>query len=256
MIDLHCHLLPGVDDGARNLDDALLLARAAVDNGVQVAVLTPHIYPGVYDNRWSSLVPVFLKYQQALQATGIPLQVLLGGEVHVHPDAIELQAAKELPIIGGWEREPLILMEFPDGNIPTGAETLCRMFADQGVRWLIAHPERNKAVMRDPTVIKPFLDAGCLLQLTAASVIGAFGQSAAQTSHWLLSRGMVHVVASDAHNLKYRPPRMAEARDHLARAFGLGTAHRLTEETPFRIVSARRDFRPGAARRADTAAAC
>lgn len=243
MIDLHCHLLPGVDDGARSLDDALALARASVDNGIRAAVLTPHVYPGVFDNRLSSLWPVYEDYRQALMAAGIPLDVYLGGEVHLHPDIFEMLDLHELPMIGRWHGELLMLLEFPDGSIPAGADVACRMFAERGIRWLIAHPERNKAVMRNPDIIKPFVDAGCLLQLTAGSVIGAFGRSAGQTAHYLLSRGMAHMVSTDTHNLAHRPPRQGEARDYLTGRFGVGLAHRLTEETPGLILAGRDDYR-------------
>ncbi|MDO4905422.1 MAG: hypothetical protein Q4A16_07730 [Lautropia sp.] len=242
MIDLHCHLLPGVDDGARTMDDALGLARAAVGNGVRHALLTPHVYPGVFDNRYSTLKPVYDEYKRALRQAQIPLEVYLGGEVHLHPDAMELLAQDELPFMGALSGRKVILVEFPDGTIPVGAEMVCRMFADQGIRWMIAHPERNKAVMRDPMRIKPFVDMGCMLQLTAASVIGAFGRPAAQTAHVLLSRGMAHVVATDAHNLAHRPPRLGEAKSYLTSRFGLGIAYRLTEETPMNILSGHPDF--------------
>ena len=240
MIDLHCHLLPGVDDGARTMEDALTLAEAAVANGVKASVLTPHVYPGVFDNRLSTLRPVYEEYRDALARAGIALDVHLGGEVHLHPDAFELLEADDLPMIGGMDGLKVMLLEFPDGSIPPGSDVACRMFADQGIRWLIAHPERNKAVMRDPTIIKPFLDMGCMLQLTAASVIGAFGRAAAQTANVLLTRGWAHVVASDAHNLAHRPPRMHEAREHLMQNYGMGMAFRLTEENPARILNGRR----------------
>ena len=148
-------------------------------------------------------------------------------------------ARGELPMIGGLNGKKMMLLEFPDGAIPHGSDVACRMFADQGVHWLIAHPERNKAVMRNPDIIKPFVDMGCMLQLTAASVVGAFGRSAGQTAHTLLTRGLAHVVASDAHNLAHRPPRMGEARRYLSQHFGMGIAYRLTEENPARILAER-----------------
>ena len=150
MIDLHCHLLPGVDDGARTMEDALTLAEAAVANGVKASVLTPHVYPGVFDNRLSTLRPVYEEYRDALARAGIALDVHLGGEVHLHPDAFELLEADDLPMIGGMDGLKVMLLEFPDGSIPPGSDVACRMFADQGIRWLIAHPERNKAVTARP----------------------------------------------------------------------------------------------------------
>lgn len=174
MIDLHCHFLPGVDDGARTMGEALALARESVANGITTAVLTPHVYPGVFDNTLSRLMPVFVQFKAALAAAGIPLTIHLGAEVRIHPDVFDLLAIDELPVLGGLGKDRVVLLEFPDGQIPPGAETACRLFADRGIRWLIAHPERNKDVMRDPLRLKPFLDAGCLTQVTAACVVGRF----------------------------------------------------------------------------------
>lgn len=244
MIDLHCHLLPEVDDGPRTMDEALRLARVSVEQGVQAAVLTPHVYPGVFDNSHTVLRPVFERYRQALHDAGIPLSVYLGAEVHLHPDMFDLWKRYELPIIGWWEGQPLVLLEFPDGSLPPGSEMACRMSEELGFRWMIAHPERNKAVMRDPERILPFVDAGCLLQVTAASVIGAFGSAAARTCQMLLSWGVVDVMGSDAHNLAYRPPKMREARAWLVQRYGEAVAHRLTYETPLRIIRQRNDFQP------------
>ena len=239
MIDLHCHFLPGVDDGARTIHDALALAAASVDNGITHAVLTPHIHPGYFDNSLSTLRPVFDDYRASLAAAGIQLNVLLGGEVRLHPDALDLLGADDLPVIGTLGDDRVVLLEFPDGQIPAGADVACRYFADRGVRWLIAHPERNKEVMRDPMRIKPFVDSGCLLQLTAASVIGRFGPQALQAAHQLLAKGLVAVVATDAHNLAHRPPMLHEAREAITRLYGSGLAHRLTEETPGGIIASR-----------------
>ncbi len=239
MIDLHCHFLPGVDDGARTMTDALALASAAVANGITVAVLTPHLHPGVFDNSLSGLLPVFAQYKAALQAAAIPLTVHLGGEVRLHPDAFDLLSVDELPVLGQLGQDRVVLLEFPDGQIPAGALAACQRFADLGVRWLIAHPERNKDVMRDPLRIRPFLDAGCMLQLTAASLVGQFGPQALKTAHALLAKGMVSVVSTDAHNLAHRPPLLREARQALTQYYGAGLAHRLTEEMPGIIVSGR-----------------
>ena len=239
MIDLHCHFLPSVDDGARTPEDALALAAASVANGITHAVLTPHVHPGYFDNRLSTLTTVFDTYRAALADAGIDLKVFLGGEVRLHPDALDLLAADELPVIGSLGEDRIVLIEFPDGHIPAGAEVACRYFAKQGVRWLIAHPERNKEVMRSPMRIKPFVDSGCLLQLTAASVIGRFGPQALQASHQLLVKGLVSVIATDSHNLRHRPPMLNEAREAIARLYGSGLAHRLTEENPGKIIAER-----------------
>lgn len=239
MIDLHCHFLPGVDDGARTLKEALALSAASVANGIAHAVVTPHVHPGIFENRLSTLLPVFVEYQKALKEAGIGLEVSLGGEVRLHPDAFDLLAADDLPVIGKLDGDRIVLLEFPDSQIPAGALAACRAFADRGVRLLIAHPERNKEVMHRPGRIKPFVDAGCLLQLTAASVIGRFGKLALDTAHRLLSAGLVAAVATDSHNLAHRPPVLREAREAITRLYGSDLACRLTEELPAAIVSGR-----------------
>lgn len=236
MIDLHCHFLPGVDDGARTMDDALALAKASVANGITHAVLTPHVHPGFFNNRLSTLLPVFDRYQGELKSAGIDLRVSLGAEVRLHPDAFDLLAAGDLPVIGSLGNDRIVLLEFPDGQIPAGAAAACRHFADRDIRLMLAHPERNKEVMRDPSRITSFVDAGCLLQVTAASVIGRFGPQALACAHHLLARGLVAVVATDSHNLAHRPPLLREARDAIAKLYGLGNAHRVTEEMPGAIV--------------------
>ena len=246
MIDLHCHYLPGVDDGARTLDDALALIRASSETGVVHSVLTPHVYPGVWDNTGESLMTVFERLQAAVVEAGIPMTLSLGAEVRLHPESLEAMLADRLPLIGELDGDRIMLLEFPDGNIPPGALQACQMMIRKGIRPMIAHPERNKDVMRDPDRIRAFLDAGCLTQVTAASVIGQFGEPALKAAHQLLAMGLISIVATDAHNLMHRPPLLHFARDAIRRSYGPGLAYRLTEELPGLIVSSDREAVPTA----------
>lgn len=255
MIDLHCHILPGVDDGARTMSEALELVRAALENGISGAVLTPHVYPGVWDNGQTNLRLALRALQNAIVANDLSFQVVLGAELRVHPDNLARVIARRLPLIGRYADSDVALIEFPDGSIPPGSLQACQGLLAAGIRPLIAHPERNKDVMRDPARILPFVEAGCLLQVTAASVIGQFGEAALGCAHDLLARGVVTVVASDMHNLRSRPPRMREAREALARLYGQGFAHRLTMDVPRQIVEARADWQGLARHAADASGA-
>ena len=237
MIDLHCHLLPGVDDGARTLEDSLDLVRAAVDSGIRGAVLTPHYYPGVWDNEIARLLPTFAALKGAVAAAGIDFPMQLAAEIRLHPDSIDKLIHDELPFLGTYEGDDVALIELPDGNIPPGTLQACQRLVGKGIRPMIAHPERNKDVVRDPNRVRALVDAGCLMQITAASVINQFGEPALATAHKLLSMGLVHVVATDAHNLAHRPPRLFEARDAIRHFYGQGVAYRLTEETPASIAA-------------------
>lgn len=237
MIDLHCHYLPGVDDGARTMSEALALAAASVANGITTAVLTPHVHPGILDNSLSSLRPVFALFQAALREAEIPLAVHLGAEGRLHPGLFDLLAADELPLLGHLDGQSILLLEFPDGHIPVGALSACRILADRGIRPMIAHPERNKAIIREPSQIQSFVDIGCLLQVTAASVVGRFGPHAMRTADRLLAQGLVTIIATDAHNLAHRPPLLREAREFIRQRYGDRLAYRLTEYNAAAIIT-------------------
>ena len=239
MIDLHCHYLPGIDDGARDMREAMTLARASAENGITHAVLTPHVYAGRWDNTASRIAPVFAEFVSNLERERIDLSVSLGGEVHLLPEAIDWFERGELPFLGGWRGLRVVLLEMPDGQVPVGAIRVAEYFLARGVVPMIAHPERNKEVMRDIRRIEPFLQVGCLLQLTAASVCGWFGAPAHRTAHELIGAGWAFAVSTDAHNLAHRPPVLAEARQVLDQTFGPDAAFALTERNPGAVVAER-----------------
>lgn len=236
MIDIHCHYLPGVDDGPRDLASAIALARASVANGIKVAVMTPHVYAGRWSNTLSSLVPIFDAFEVALEAEGVPLQLRLGAEAHLLPETLALFERDELPSIGTWNRREVYLLELPDGSIPPGTMKAMEFMLAHDVVPMIAHPERNKHVMHSVARMEPFVKSGCLLQITAASVCGWFGKPAHVAALELLDRGWVTAVATDAHNLLHRPPVLAEARHAIRMRYGDQAAGRLTESNPALIV--------------------
>lgn len=236
MIDLHCHYLPFVDDGADSLQEAVALATASCFDGIRHAVLTPHVFPGQWDNTASTLAAAFRAFRAMLRTSNLEFDVSLGGEVRLLPESLELAARDELPTPGTWEGGRVLLLELPDANIPAGTQQAIEFLLARGYRPMIAHPERNKDVMRDPRKILPLVNQGCLLQLTAASVVGQFGPQAHKTALQLLDAGIATVIASDAHNLAHRPPRMGLARAVLEGRYGAEAAALLTELNPGRIV--------------------
>ena len=236
MIDFHCHYLPCIDDGAQSVAEALELARASVADGIKHAVLTPHVHPGRYENTLSGLKPRFEAFRRVLEFHKIPLTVHLGGEVRFGPEALQLLAEEELPSPGSWEGGRVVLFEFPPGQIPVGSIKAMGPLRSAGVVPLIAHPERNKDVMRDWRRIEPFVQEGCLLQITAASLCGNFGAAAKKTAEQLMDAGWVSIVATDAHNLEHRPPMMTQARRVIAERYGMPSAQLLTEFNPARIL--------------------
>ena len=236
MIDVHSHYLPAVDDGPRDLQTALLLLRQAQRDGVDQVVLTPHVRAGHWDNSLSYLRPRFAAFRKLVEAKGIGVELFLGGEVHLQPEAFRLLHQGEIPFVGGWEGMRVMMLEMPDGHIPANAIHGVRYLLRMGVLPMISHPERNKAVMSRPRLLEPFVEEGCLLQLTAASVIGEFGPRAAKAAHEIIRRGWATLVASDAHNLRHRPSRMRAVRHHLKHTYDAKTAEMLTYTAPARLL--------------------
>lgn len=236
MIDLHCHLLPGIDDGPDTLEESLALARIAVGNGITKAVLTPHIHPGRYHNDRDSISRDREAFAAALASHGIPLELGFAAEVRIGPEIMPLIEQDRIPFLGLHNGDRLLLLEFPHSHIPLGSEKFVAWLLSQKIRPLIAHPERNKDVIRNIDKINPFVEAGCLLQITAGALVGAFGPHAQLRAEQLLQRGWVSVIASDAHNSKTRPPAIEEGRKVAEGIVGSQKSWAMVLDTPGRFV--------------------
>ncbi len=238
MIDLHCHLLPGIDDGPQTLEDALAMARLAVANGITEARVTPHLHVGRWENDLASIEKEVQAYRRALADSGIPLQIGFAAEVRASYDIIPLIEAGRVPFLGTQDGYSVMLLELPHNEVPVGIDKLVSWLMGRRIRPMIAHPERNKDILRDASKLLPFIREGCFVQLTADAVAGEFGEQAARRSAEFLEEGWVTVLASDAHDTVSRPPRMAPGRDAAARIIGDEAARKLVEDNPRRIVRA------------------
>lgn len=236
MIDIHCHLLPGIDDGPDDLETALEMARIATANGITRSVLTPHIHVGRYQNLRESIKNDLKKFRAALNKADIPLDVRAAAEVRLMPEIQQMVQDGQIPFLGEYQGKQVMLLEFPHENIPPGSDKLVEWLLAQDIRPMIAHPERNKDVMRVREKITPFVSAGCLLQLTASSVAGYFGPVAHQRANELLEQGWVTVLASDAHNPEFRPPELEAGRKAAAEIIGEEEADKLVNDNPWSIV--------------------
>ena len=236
MIDIHCHLLPGIDDGAKTLADALDMARTAVGNGIDYAVMTPHLHPGRYENTRSSTEQPMREFRAALKKEQIALEIGVAAEIRLSPEILPLIEQDELPFLGEMDGYRIMLLEFPHSHIPLGAGNLVKRLLDRKIRPIIAHPERNRDVVRDQAKIEPFIEMGCLLQLTASAVAGHFGDGPHLCARQLLERGVVFALATDAHNLKGRRPELREGMLAAAQIVGEEAALALVYENPRAIV--------------------
>lgn len=236
MVDLHCHFLPGVDDGAANLAEGVALVRAAHANGISRILLTPHIHVGRYDNTRSSLAARFDTFQVALRSAGIPVELAFAAEVRCSDELIGLIERDEVPFLLDARGNKTLLLEMPHSHVPPGVDQLVRWLQKKNIRPLLAHPERNKEFMAYPQRVADLCKAGCLTQVTAASVIGRFGEKAQATAQWLLDNDLVSIIATDAHNLQHRPPLLREAAQWVAHRYGVEHAWRLVGATPAELT--------------------
>lgn len=238
MIDLHCHLLPGIDDGPDTLQESLELCRMAVADGISHAIVTPHIHPGRWENTRQSIEQACSQLQQNIEQQGIALKLGFAAEVRLSDQIMQQVANKEIPFYGVVDGYQIMLLEFPHGYIIPGSDKLVAWLLQRNIRPLIAHPERNRQVMKDLDQLIPFLDAGCWLQLTAGSLLGDFGEAAQTAAQKLLQNNDVKVVASDAHNTRARPPVLSKAFKWIAEHYDAARAEQLMLHAPLAIVAA------------------
>ena len=230
MIDLHCHVLPGVDDGPPTMEGSLALARGAVARGVRTIVATPHVSWDMPHNTAASIAEGVAAVNGALQDAGVPLDVLTGGEVAMsRAGDLEPSELDALRLGGG----PWLLVECPFSPAAGGIEAILRGLATRGHRILLAHPERSPAFMPAGR-LAAFVETGMLAQVTATSLTGGFGREVQRVARAFVRDGLAHVISSDAHDATKRPPGM---REHIERAGFATLADWLTDAMPAAIVA-------------------
>lgn len=206
MIDIHCHILPDIDDGATCLDEALEMARMAVRSGVTEIVTTPHFYGELGQAEYRQLMNQrFTQLDEAIRQAGIPLKLHPGAEILCLPETAELASLRRLPTLG---KTDYVLTEFYfDESFAYMDECLADVVAG-GYRPVVAHPERYGVIQRDPLLLTRWARLGYVLQLNKGSVLGAFGSLVEQTANAILELGIAHLFASDAHSSLSRTPHM------------------------------------------------
>lgn len=218
MIDLHCHLLPGVDDGARTLEDSLAMAQQAVSEGISHILVTPHHKNGKYLNPKEAVVQATAALQSELDDRGIALTLYPSQEIRINGDLLDDIDNGDILFVD--EEKRYLLIEFPTMSIPEYTEQLFFKIRQQGITPVIVHPERNQAIIDDPNILLPFIERGALAQVTASSYVGVFGKDIAKLSHQLIEANLVHVIASDAHNVRGRGFSYKKAFSQLEAEFG------------------------------------
>lgn len=209
MYDLHCHILPGLDDGAQTVEDSLALAQVAIEEGITHIVATPHHNDGFYVNDHVSVRERVEHFNQVLFQQHFPLTVLPGQEVRYYDRLVDELEQKQGVMTLNDSR--YLLLEFPHDSVPRRIEETIHELQVIGLVPIIAHPERNKEIASDHEKLVSLVKMGALAQVTAQSIAGGFGSKLQAAATELCRRNLVHVIASDAHNVRSRPFAMKEA---------------------------------------------
>ena len=233
MIDLHCHILPAIDDGAREHSVSLEMARASVADGVSVLACTPHILPGLYHNSGPQIRQATQQLQEALNREGISLQLVTGADVHTVPDFMDgLRSGRLLTLADSR----YVLVEPPHHVVPVRLEEFFFGLLVAGYVPVLTHPERLSWIKSHYAVIQALARAGVWMQVTAGSLAGDFGRHAQFWAERMLEEGCVHILASDAHDTQRRPPVLSGGRDLAAKRVGAREAEHLVMTRPLGII--------------------
>ena len=227
MIDIHCHILPDIDDGPKTFDESLAMARIAAEDGITGIVATPHLNERLYSpveisRRVSSL-------RLMLRKENIPLSIMMGADVSVlfRPDQVEGFT------INGTN---YILIEFAHSHLPRNADAILFQFLVKGFWPIITHPERNPSISADPNLLRQLLGDKIYVQITAGSLTGDFGNEARHCAEYLLRAGVVDVIATDAHSSTKRKPILSEGMRAAAKFVGPQRARQMVVDAPTKII--------------------
>ena len=236
MIDLHCHILPGVDDGASDLTESIDMARLAIADGIHTVVATPHSLNDVYYNPLAKVLDVVGSLNDVLKTDGLELKICPGSDAHICSRMVERIAAEDAATINLTGR--YILAEFPSQVIPADSRNELFRLKLNNITPIITHPERNLVFQHKLDFLYDLVEMGALIQITAMSVTGELGEEAMTCSHELLKRRLVHVIASDAHSPRHRPPILSHAVEAAAHVIGDEKAARaMVTEWPAAILA-------------------
>ncbi len=231
-VDIHCHILCGMDNGAVDMGQSLAMARMAAADGIRTVIATPHQLGAYSHNTAEAIRSRASQLHRLLVEQSIRLEVLPGAELRMEHELVERIKAGDVLTLADRARH--VLLELPH-EMQLPVERLLEDLARAGLVPILSHPERNLGLLENPQIVSRLVSSGCLMQVTAASLVGGFGHSVKRFAERLVARGLVHFVATDAHSITSRRPLMRRAFERLALLAGLETAHELCCRNPLRV---------------------
>jgi protein-tyrosine phosphatase len=233
LIDLHSHILPGVDDGARSLEESLEMGRMAQAEGIEVMACTPHFMPGLYDNTAPDIRQRIAKLNQAFMDNGIDVALVVGADAHMRPDFVECLHNGSILTLHNTR---YVLFEPPHVVMPKRLDELLFNIQASGFVPILTHPERLKWIENGYEAVVGFAKSGVLIQLTSGSITGRFGKRAAYWSQRMMAEGLVSLIATDCHNLESRPPQLVNAFEMAQSELGRDEGFNLVLNRPALIL--------------------
>ncbi len=229
MIDIHCHILPGIDDGSESYDESIEMAKASAAEGVSTIVATPHIYDDcigidILQKKTDEL-------NKRLNTDSVPVKILFGGEIYA-------DLSPEIFSRHSMNGNGYVLVEFPHSHLPARSYDILQSLSSNGLRPLIAHPERNPSVINNPRLLIELVkNTGAAVQVTSSSIAGDFGRRIKMCSHFLLKKGVVDIIASDSHSMRFRLPGLLKGVKTAGKIIGKEAAGYLVNENPLAIIN-------------------
>lgn len=231
VIDIHCHILPGLDDGAKTIEDSLAMARQAVDEGIDTIIATPHHRNGKYDNDRQTVLKAVQHLNEELNLADIPLIILPGQETRIHGDF--LSGVEEATILPLNESSNYIFVELPSDQVPRYTKQMLFDLQVKGYKPIIVHPERNARLIQEPDLLYQFVQNGAYTQVTAASMAGRFGKNIQKFTQQMIEANLTHLIASDAHNTTTRGFCVQHAYQEIEENYGLSMVYYFVENAKF-----------------------
>lgn len=235
-VDIHCHLLPGIDDGSSSWDESLRMAQMMVGDGIAAVVVTPHQLGSNTHNRGDDIRHRTDQLRGLLQQHQVPLQVLPGADVRIDTDMIPRLASGDCLTLGDRRRH--VLLELPH-ELYLPLEPVLDQLAQLNLVGILSHPERNQGILNRPELIDGLVRRGCLMQVTADSLMGEFGGAPQRLAQWAVEQGYCHFLATDAHGARKRPPRMRRAFDRAVQLVGRPAAVAMCFDNPLSVAEGR-----------------
>ncbi|WP_121610645.1 tyrosine-protein phosphatase [Mesobacillus foraminis] len=228
MIDIHCHILPGIDDGAQHIDNSLDMAKLAVQEGIRTIIATPHHKNGRYDNPKQDIVRKVNELNERLEKESIQLTILPGQEPAINGDLLENCQKGEILSLNNT---PYQLIELPSSHVPRYTTQMLFDLQIKGLTPIIVHPERNLEIQERPELLFKMVEKGALAQLTAGAVCGKFGKRVKNLAFDLIEANLVHFIASDAHNIYKRSFNIGQAFDTIEAKYGVDMVYLFQENS-------------------------